>query len=55
MLKTFIESLVNNLCGSWIFFHFHPRSSEKRFKINNRTVENKRTGEKFGPKKIIVQ
>ena len=25
------------------------------FKINNRTVQNKRTGEKFGPDKIIAQ
>ena len=55
MLKTFMSHWLIICVDHVFFFHFHPRSSEKRFKINNRTVENKRTGEKFGPKKIIVQ
>lgn len=36
------------------FFIFIKKVKKEMFKINNRTVQNKRTGEKFGPVKIIV-
>ena len=37
------------------FFQFYWKISEKMFEINNRTVQNKRREEKFGPEQIIVQ
>ena len=37
------------------FFPILLKKFGKMFKINNRTVQNKRTGKKFGPEKIIVQ
>ena len=37
------------------FFHFYCKSSKKMFKISNCTVQNKCTGEKFGPENIIIQ
>ena len=37
------------------FFHVYWKSSKKMFKIYNRKVQNKRTGEKFGSEKIIAQ
>ena len=39
----------------WIFFFiFIKKVKKKMFRINNRTVQNKRTEEKFGPVKIII-
>ena len=38
-----------------IIIPFYWKSSQKMFKINNRKVQNKRTGEKFGSEKIIVR
>ena len=37
------------------FFPILLKKFGKMFKINNRTVQNKRTGKKFGPEKKIVQ
>ena len=37
------------------FFLLELKISENMFKINNRTEQNKRTGEKFGQQKMIVQ
>ena len=37
------------------FFFTFIDKVKKIFKINNRTEQNKRTGEKFGSEKIIVQ
>ena len=39
-----------------IFFTFTVlKKFVEKFKINNRTVQNKHTVEKFGPEKIIAQ
>ena len=38
----------------FLFFQFYWKSLETMFKINC-TVQNKRTGEKLGPEKVIIQ
>ena len=43
------------VCVHYGFFFTFIKKVGKMFKINNRTVQDKCTGEKFGPEKITVQ
>ena len=60
--SVFVNSNVQNIHSNhWLvvcvmdFFPILLKKFGKMFKINNRTVQNKRTGKKFGPEKKIVQ
>ena len=60
--SVFVNSNVQNIHSNhWLvvcvmdFFPILLKKFGKMFKINNRSVQNKRTGKKFGPEKKIVQ
>ena len=60
--SVFVNSNVQNIHSNhWLvvcvmdFFPILLKKFGKMFKINNRTVQNKRTGKKFGPEKKTVQ
>ena len=58
--SVFVNSNVQNIHSNhWLvvcvmdFFPILLKKFGKMFKINNRTVQNKRTGKKFGPEKKL--